>query len=205
MLKFRVLAFLLPDRPAEARKMLEEVIEQARAAITEGRDAVHGLRSSVVTTNDLAQAISALGAQLNTAQAGRQASDFHVHVEGTPREIVPLLRDDVYRIAGEALRNAFHHAHPKHVEVEIRYDQRQFRLRVRDDGKGIDASVLAGDGQPGHYGLPGMHERAKLIGAKLEVWTELDSGTEVELTIPASLAYAGSPVKRRFMFWKNGS
>ena len=205
MLKFRVLAFLLPDRPAEARKMLEEVIEQARAAITEGRDAVHGLRSSMVATNDLAQAISTLGEQLrqargavavaskeelNAGQPGRESPDFRVHVEGAPREIVPLLRDDVYRIAGEALRNAFRHAHPRQVEVEIRYDQRQFRLRVRDDGKGIDPSVLAGDGKGGHYGLPGMHERAKLIGGKLEVWSELDSGTEIELTIPASLAYA---------------
>jgi signal transduction histidine kinase/ligand-binding sensor domain-containing protein len=203
MLKFRVLAFLLPDRPAEARKMLEEVIEQARAAITEGRDAVHGLRSSMVATNDLAQAISTLGEQLNAGQAGQQSPDFRVHVEGAPREIVPLLRDDVYRIAVEALRNAFRHAHPRQIEVEIRYDQRQFRLRVRDDGKGIDPTVLAGDGQHGHYGLPGMHERAKLIGGKLDVWSELDSGTEIELTIPASVAYAESPVRRRLMFWRN--
>jgi len=205
MLKFRVLAFLLPDRPAEARKMLEEVIEQARTAITEGRDAVHGLRSSLVTANDLAHAISTLGEQLNADQTGQQSPDFRVRIEGATREIVPLLRDDVYRIAGEALRNAFRHAHPRHVEVEIRYDQHQFRLRVRDDGTGIDARVLAGDGQPGHYGLPGMHERAKLIGGKLEVWSELDSGTEVELTIPGSLAYVGSPVKRRFRFWRNGA
>lgn len=204
MLKFRVLAFLLPDRPAEAGKILEEVIEQARAAITEGRDAVQGLRSSMVATNDLAQAISALGEQLNAEQTGRPSPDFRVHVEGEPREIVPLLRDDVYRIAGEALRNAFRHAHSRQVEVEIRYDQSQFRLRVRDDGKGIDPRVLAGDGQLGHYGLHGMHERAKLIGGKLEVWSELDSGTEVELTIPASLAYAGSPAMRRFLFWRKG-
>src|SRR5215510_2388295 len=205
MLKFRVLAFLLPDRPAEARKMLDEVMEQARTAITEGRDAVHGLRSSLVTANDLAHAISTLGEQLNADQTGQQSPDFRVRIEGATREIVPLLRDDVYRIAGEALRNAFRHAHPRHVEVEIRYDQRQFRLRVRDDGKGIDARALAGDCQPGHYGLPGMHERAKLIGGKLEVWSELDSGTEVELTIPGSLAYVGSPVKRRFRFWRNGA
>lgn len=205
MLKFRVLAFLLPDRPAEAGKILEEVIEQARAAITEGRDAVHGLRSSMVATNDLAQAISTLGEQLNANQAGQPSPDFRVHVEGAAREIVPLLRDDVYRIAGEALRNAFRHAHPRQIEVEIRYDKRLFRLRVRDDGKGIDARVLAGDGQSGHYGLPGMQERAKLIGGRLEVWSELDSGTEVELTIPASLAYAESPTMRRFLFWRKGA
>ena len=200
MLKFRVLAFLLHDRPAEA-KMLEEVIEQARAAITEGRDAVQGLRSSTLVTNDLAQAIITFGEQLNADHAGRHSADFSVHVAGATREIVPLLRDDVYRIAGEALRNAFRHAHPRQVEVEIRYDQRQFRLRIRDDGKGIDPRVLAGDGKGGHYGLPGMHERAKLIGGKLEVWSELDSGTEIELTIPASLAYTQSPIKRWFMFW----
>jgi signal transduction histidine kinase/ligand-binding sensor domain-containing protein len=205
MLRFRVLAFLLPDRPAEAGKMLEEVIEQARAAITEGRDAVQGLRSATVATNDVAQALSTLGEQLNASQPGPESPDFHVHVEGVPREIVPLLRDDVYRIAGEALRNAFRHAYPRQVEVEIRYDQRQFRLRVRDDGKGIDPRVLAGDGQPGHYGLPGMHERAKLIGGELEVWSELDSGTEVELTIPASRAYTESPARRRLMFWRNGA
>ena len=196
MLKFRALGFLLPDRPAEARKMLEEVIEQARAAITEGRDAVHGLRSSTIVTNDLAQAISALGEQLNADQSGRQSPDFRVHVEGATREIVPLLRDDVYRIAGEALRNAFRHAHARQVEVEIRYDRREFHLRVGDDGKGIDPSVLSGDGKGGHYGLPGMHERAKLIGGKLEVWSELNSGTEVELTIPASLAYVEPSTRR---------
>jgi len=205
MLRFRVLAFLLPDRPGEARKVLEEVIEQARSAITEGRDAVHGLRSSVVLTNELAQAISNLGEQLNSEPAGRQSASFRVDVQGPTRELVPLLRDDVYRIAGEALRNAFRHAHPRHIEVEIRYDPREFRLRVRDDGKGIDAGVLAGAGQPGHYGLPGMHERAKLIGGKLEVWSELGSGTEIELTLPASLAYAESPQKRRTMFWRRGA
>jgi nitrate/nitrite-specific signal transduction histidine kinase len=77
--------------------------------------------------------------------------------------------------------------------------------RVRDDGKGIDPRVLAGDGQPGHYGLPCMHERAKLFGGKLDVWSEHDSGTEVELTIPGSLAYAESPGKRRFMSWRTGA
>ena len=193
MLKFRALTFLLPDRPAEAGKMLEEVIEQARAAITEGRDAVQGLRSSALATNDLAQAISTLGEQLNADQAGQQSPGFRVHVEGAPREIVPLLRDDVYRIAGEALRNAFRYAHAKQVEVEIRYDNRQFRLRVRDDGKGIDPRVLAGDGKRGHYGLSGMHERAKLIDGRLEVWSDIGTGTEVELTIPAAKAYLTGP------------
>ena len=73
----------------------------------------------------------------------------------------------------------------KQVEVEIRYDNERFRLRVRDDGKGIDAAVLSAQGREGHYGLPGMRERATLIGGKLTVWSEVDAGTEVELRLPA--------------------
>ncbi len=73
--------------------------------------------------------------------------------------------------------------------MEIRYDQRRLRLCVRDDGKGIDPQVLDGGGRAGHHGMPGMQERAGLAGGQLAVWSELGSGTEIELTIPASIAY----------------
>jgi signal transduction histidine kinase len=89
--------------------------------------------------------------------------------------------------------------------VEIRYDQRRLRLRIRDNGKGIDPKVLSAGGRVGHYGFPGMHERAKLVGGKLAVWSELNSGTEAELTIPASLAYAKSSAARRSMFWRRSA
>jgi signal transduction histidine kinase len=118
-------------------------------------------------------------------------------VEGAPRDLYPILRDEVYRIAGEALRNAFRHAEAQRIEVEIRYDELQLRLRVRDDGKGIDTKHLNEDGSPGHFGLRGMRERAKLLGGKLAVWSELDSGTEVELRVPASRAYERTPSPRR--------
>ena len=75
---------------------------------------------------------------------------------------------------------------PSRIEVELRYDNEQFRLRVRDDGRGIDRAVLSGQGSEGHYGLPGLRERAALIGGKLEVWSEVDAGTEVELRVPAT-------------------
>ena len=115
---------------------------------------------------------------------------FQVAVEGESRNLHPILRDEVYKIAAEAMRNAFRHAQARQVEAEIRYDNEQFRLRVRDDGKGIDPAVLSSQGSEGHYGLPGMRERATLIGGKLVVWSEVDAGTEVELRVPASTAYA---------------
>ena len=98
----------------------------------------------------------------------------------------------MYKIAAEALRNAFLHANAKQVEVEIRYDNERFRLRVRDDGKGIDAAILSQQGKEKHYGLPGMRERATLIGGKLTIWSEVDVGTEVELRIPADIAYVSA-------------
>jgi signal transduction histidine kinase len=192
LMQFDTVMRLIPDRPAEAQRVLGRAIHQAREAITEGRDAVRGLRSSIVISDDVARAISTIGERMAAEQTSRNSSDFLVHVEGTPRNLPPLVRDEVYRIAGEALRNAFRHAHARRIEVDIHYDKRRFRLRVRDDGEGIDPHVLGEGGRAGHHGLPGLHERAKLVGGKLAIWSELDSGTEIELSIPGSVAFAES-------------
>ena len=190
LLKLQVVSDLLADGPA--KQDLESVINDAAEAITEGRDAVQDLRSSPVVTDDLDRAISVLGQELAANQTGNGSPLFRVEVEGTPRSLHPLLRDEIYRIAAEALRNAFLHAKARRIESEILYEERQLRLRVRDDGKGLDPAVLRGEGRPGHWGLGGMRERATLIGARLDVWSKVDSGTEVELTVPASRAYATS-------------
>jgi signal transduction histidine kinase len=190
LLKFSTVKYLMRSRPDEAEQSLERIIDEARAAITEGREAVQGLRASVAVTNDLARAITAFGEGLGSDHDGVKAPDFRVAVEGTSKDLVPLVRDEVYRITGEALRNAFRHGEARRIEVEIQYETRQLRVRVRDNGKGIDAKVLASGGRGGHHGLPGMRERAELAGGKLAVWSELNSGTEIELTIPASRAYA---------------
>jgi len=196
LLRFQTVSNLLPERPAEAKQRLDSAIDQAAQAITEGRDAVQQLRSSKVMSNDLALAVSAFGEELAADETNQNSAVFRVEVQGTPRNLHPILRDEVYRIAAEALRNAFRHAQAQQIEVELRYDERQLRLRVRDDGKGVDPKLLHEDGRPGHWGLNGMHERAKLLGGHLDVWSKLGSGTEVELSIPASLAYATSPALR---------
>jgi nitrate/nitrite-specific signal transduction histidine kinase len=63
-------------------------------------------------------------------------------------------------------------------------------LRIRDDGKGIDPKVLQEGSRTGHWGLPGIRERAKRIGGRLDFWSEAGAGTEAELAVPASVAYA---------------
>jgi signal transduction histidine kinase len=189
LLRFQTVFQLLPERPMEAKEKLGSAIEQTADAITEGRDAVQGLRDSTAEGNDLALAISTLGEEL-AADSTNHRPAFRVAVEGEARNLYPILRDEIYKIAAEGLRNAFRHSRARQIEVEIRYDTEQFRLRVRDDGKGVDPSTLSSQSSEGHYGLPGMRERATVIGGKLVVWSEVDEGTEVELRVPASSAYA---------------
>src|SRR5580698_6611729 len=105
MLRFQVAHDELPARPAEARKTLEYALDEAAQAITEGRDAVQGLRSSPVESNDLARAIGSLGEELAGHESNSNRVESLVEVEGTPRDLYPILRDEIYRIAAEALRN----------------------------------------------------------------------------------------------------
>src|SRR5262249_6084180 len=154
----------------------------------EGRNAVRGMRLSTVTKNDLACALATLGERLAGEQNTQSPVDFRVAVEGEARDLHPILRDEVHSIASEATDNAVRHSGAGKIEVEICYDKKQLRVRVKDNGKGIDPQVLAVGGREGHYGLPGMRERAKLSGGNLIIRSRLDSGTEIELSIPASIA-----------------
>jgi len=203
--RFQAAYNLLPGRTADARKVLETALDDAARAITEARDAVQDMRSSTVIVNDLAKAVEAVGLELAAHQrdANGDAPSFSLEVEGSPQDLHPILRDEIYRISGEALRNAFHHARARKIEVEIRYDRRQLRVRVRDNGVGIDPGVLNSEGRAGHFGLKGVRERAKNIGGQLEVWSEQGAGTEVELTVPDSVAY-GARAGRRFRLF-NGT
>jgi signal transduction histidine kinase len=190
LLRFQTVSNLLPARPEEAKTRIDGVIEEGSNAITEGRDAVHELRSAGLTTVDLAQSIRNFAQELLGNVSGDSAPEFGVQVEGTPINLNPVVRDEVYRIVAEATRNAIRHARAKRIEVGIRYDQRHLALRIRDDGNGIDEAVLGKEHAPGHWGLRGMRERAKLIGGSFEIWSKVGSGTEIELKIPAATAYA---------------
>jgi signal transduction histidine kinase/ligand-binding sensor domain-containing protein len=200
LLRFQTVMDLLPNRASEAKQLLASTIDQAADAITEGRDAVQGLRASATETNDLAVALRALGEELAADEGNENAPALRVEMHGAPRTLHPIVRDEIFRIAGEALHNAFRHAQAKQVEVELRYDERQLRVRVRDDGKGIDPKVLNAGGREGHFGMAGMRERAQLVGGNVTVWSAPDSGTEVELSIPAAHAYAISSSRRRSRF-----
>jgi signal transduction histidine kinase len=189
LLRFRTAHKLLTKRPDEARQVLESAIDEARSALIEGREAVQGLRSSVIETNELGEAIRTLTEELADDTAHGRAVEVRLTTGGTSKPLRPLIRDEVYRIATEALRNAFRHSGASCIEVQLEYDARRFELHVRDDGKGIDPKLLSDEGLPGHFGLQGMRERAQSIGGKLTVSSGPGSGTQVALSVPATRAY----------------
>jgi signal transduction histidine kinase len=98
--------------------------------------------------------------------------------------------EEVYRLGREALVNAFRHSHATIIETELIYEPQALILRFRDDGIGIEPTILSQGRRANHWGLPGMRERAKKIGAHIEIWSRAGAGTEIEVRIPAPLAYA---------------
>ena len=190
---------IFPRRPEEGIQTLDNAIGSAEQAIDEGRRTIQDLRATVASRSNLEYLLTVAAQELAEAPDSTGTHlVFGVTVEGSPRILSPALQDEVYRIGREVLRNAFRHAHASHIEAEIRYDKRHLRLRIRDDGKGIDRHILEAGARAGHWGLPGIRERSKRIGGRFEIWSEAGAGTEIQLTVPASMAYAQPQAQRRF-------
>src|SRR4029077_19334670 len=189
LFRFQAARNMLPKRTEEAMEALDGAISRTEQAIAESRDTIKDLRYERVNSTDLAELLTQTGRELESgADANGDPPIFRVIVEGERQTLSPILQDELYRIARELLRNAFHHAGARHIEAEIRYDHHVLRVLIRDDGKGMDAKVLKEGGQSGHWGLPGVRERAKQIGARLDFWSEGGAGTEVQLTVPVSVS-----------------
>ena len=199
MFRLQAVRDMLPQS-SEATQALDVALERGDKAIVEGRDTVSDLRESA-GDKDVAEALTALSEELAVqSDNGAAIPCVRVLVKGKPRELNPVLRDEAYRIAREALRNAFRHAKAQKIEAEITYGDSEFLLHVRDDGNGIDPEIVNRGARAGHWGLPGMRERAKSFGGKLEVWSERGSGTEIKFAVPASVAYGKPQVRRRLWF-----
>ena len=202
LLHFQKARNLLPERAAEAIRTLDRALDGAEQAIVEGRDAILDLRSSTPAAKGLVEEITSLGQEL-VAKNGQDAAQFRVVIEGTAQTLNPNIHIEVSRIAREGLRNAFSHSQARRIETEVAYSNNLFRLRIRDDGKGVDPEVRNRAERVGHWGLAGMRERAKRLGGELKVWSEPGAGTEVDLRVPASIAYQSFPARSSvWLFWK---
>jgi signal transduction histidine kinase len=188
--QFQAARKLLLRNAGNAMQVVDEAIAAAEEGITEGRAVIRDLRPEPATPRGLPELLNATGHELSdTLQWNGNTPTFGVVVEGRQQDLSPMLQDEVYRISRETVRNAFAHSSASHIEVEIRYDQDVLQVRIRDDGKGIDPKLMEDGGRPGHWGISGMRERAQRIGARLVLWSEAGAGTEVQLTVPAAIAY----------------
>ena len=178
-----------------ARSKLTRVLRRMHRIIEEGRESVSGLR----IPDDGDSLESALARDAEHFKGERQI-DVRLAVKGHPRPLDPLARDAVYQISREALANTFRHARAKHVEVDVEYSRGELTVRVRDDGRGI-APPIVDEGRPGHFGLPGMRERAEQMGAVLRLWSREGAGTEVEIHVPAKTAFPDATTGRR-RWWR---
>ncbi|TXF99057.1 sensor histidine kinase [Massilia arenae] len=181
IMHFRRIAMRTPD-DAPTRPLMQEALALATEVLEEGRDKVGGLRTAQEGA-DLAAMLDAHGRRLS-AQHGVA---FALEGEGAPRRLRAPVLDEVLAIGREAVRNAFLHAEANRIAVALRYGEREFELGVSDDGIGIDEAGRAG--RAGHWGMPGMRERAAELGASLDLDSAPGKGCVWRLRLPARLAY----------------
>jgi signal transduction histidine kinase len=168
---------LAPDSPAKLR--IDKVLHLMRQGIDEGRHAIQELRSSNGRNLDLLLRLSRVHQELDVAPD----VDFRVAVADQPKPLLPEIQYEIYRIGREALVNAFCHSGAKRVELQLEYSDSELKMRIRDDGHGIDCNVLE-NGRDAHWGLAGMRERATRIGGLLKISSSPMVGTEIQLSMP---------------------
>ena len=195
ILKFDAVVKQMPSGEP-VRQAIEKTLDHADQVLAEGRDRVSSLRAGSIGFGQLPNAFQQLADEISP----NRSAAFKTVVEGNVLELHPIIREESYSIGREAIINALTHSAGHNVEVEITYDPRHFRLRVRDDGRGVDVGVLEKGGRTGHWGLQGMRERAGKIGGQLELWSRPGAGTEVALTVPGATAYRGLHTKPT-RFW----
>jgi signal transduction histidine kinase/ligand-binding sensor domain-containing protein len=171
---------------ADARAPLEAALLRANGVVAEGRDRVAGLRSAAVPDADLAGALRRFAEPL--ARDGGIA--FHLYADGPARSLREPAADEAFAIAREALWNAFTHARARTVDVTLQYGPAALVMTIADDGTGLPDDVDTERGRAGHWGIPGMHERARTLGATLAVQTAPGAGAAWTLRVPAPIAYA---------------
>jgi signal transduction histidine kinase len=179
-----VLESAVSELPADSpsRPSLNRALSLMRRVIEEGRDALHGLRSTRTPAISLEQSLAELGDELKISGVG-----FRVSVVGRTKTIDATIQEQVYLIGREAVLNALRHSKGTNIEAEVEYLPERLRLVVRDDGCGIDEGILL-SGRVSHWGLQGMRERATGFGGQLRIWSRKGAGSEVELRAPYELS-----------------
>jgi signal transduction histidine kinase/ligand-binding sensor domain-containing protein len=175
------------DLPPETQKTkrLKGIYELLGQLIEEGRNTVRDLRTSEYDEfTDFEQEFLKIREEFDI----NKNLDFRMVIGGTPRPLYPLIGSELLQIGHEALINAFLHSRATAIEIEIEYGLKSLNLLVRDNGCGINPEILR-SGREGHWGLTGMRERAEKIKAEIKIWSRVNAGTEVVVSVPRRFAF----------------
>ena len=165
------------------RTEVEDGLEYADSVLAEGREHIRDIRADTKAHEGLVESLTIYGRELTHMWP----LEFAITSTGKQFPLSPVVRDETYRIAREALGNAFRHSKGSLVTVEVSYTQEALVIRICDDGNGIGEDILR-DGRPGHWGINNMRERARKIGASLSLPGLPGGGTCIELRIAVGLA-----------------
>lgn len=168
---------MLRDRdPIEGRETFDEGLRLLRQAMVETRRLISGLRPPVLDELGVVAALDCLIGEKQ--QNGCPAIEF-VHDPELER-LAPPLESSVFRIIQECLTNACRYSQSKKIRVELRQSEGRVRIEVQDWGVGFDPAQI----ESGHYGLRGIHERARLLGGNVTVNAAPQQGTHITVDLP---------------------
>ena len=174
------------ETPADSpfRPALSCALRMVRRAVDEGRAAIRGIHTASPAPSSLEEALSTL---LDEVVALGRGVRLRIFVQGNPRALNPAIQEELLMIGREAVMNALRHSEATKIEVEVQYQRDLLRMLVRDNGCGIDPEAVQKQSDS-HWGLSGMRERAKNIGARFGIRSRLGAGTEVRVAVPVDVA-----------------
>jgi len=169
-----------PDDPS--RLALERSLDRAEEVLTEGRDRVSELRAPAGGGATLGEALARFGEEL----AAEHGHSFSAALRGDGEPLPGHVRHEAEHIGREALLNAARHARAAAVQLVMQQTPARLVLEVRDDGRGMPALREHAAGRAGHWGLAGMRERARSIGARFTLTSAEGDGTQIRLELRLS-------------------
>jgi signal transduction histidine kinase/streptogramin lyase len=177
-LQLELIGFQIAEQPDTSQQSLADLAGRMRETIARSRNMVSNLHSTAVTQYSLVDVLRHAEAEFRLSEL----PNFQMRSEGQPRQIHPLIRDEVYRICREALANAFRHSHAENVTVTVLFLNDTLEVTIADDGQGMGQKLLE-QGRAGHFGLRGMQAHAQRIGASLAIHSQPGKGTQVILRV----------------------
>jgi len=167
-------------RSQNGHHALDELESLAEQTIENLRRLTRALRPIYLEDLGLITALEMLARE--TSQANRLGVKFKL--SGRERRLSREVELSLYRIAQEALNNVVRHAQATHADLKITFDSSHIELEVADNGNGFVVPKSPTDFAPsGHFGLLGVHERADLICARLEIESALGKGTSIRVRL----------------------